>query len=101
MKNVLLFLFLLCPLMLSANEDEDRLLKLKHISEETPEMIFHRSLKIDRCLSSIKYHLLFDNLDDSMIEHMSGEIDYIWYQLGIRSLHPTRSTLADNNEIEG
>jgi hypothetical protein len=83
-------------MIMFADEDEDRGLKLKHISEETPAMIFHRSLKIDRCLSSIKYHILFDQLDDAMIEHISGELDYIWYQLGIRALHPTQSTLADN-----
>jgi len=87
MKKLMLFLFFLFPLIVHATEDEDRGLKLKHISEETPEMIFHRSLKIDRCLSSIKYHILFDEIDDDMRERILEQADYIWYQLGINTLN--------------
>lgn len=42
MKNVMLFVFFfLMPLVVYADDQEDRGVKLKHICEEEPEMIFH------------------------------------------------------------
>ena len=86
MKNLLLFVFCLIPAIIYSEVPENEFLRKTPIFHETPEMIFTRCVKIDRSLSSIKYHLLFDDLNDVIIDKMSSEIDYIWYQLGLKPL---------------
>lgn len=83
---ILCGLLLLCPMAMDADEEEHRTEKLIHISEETPQMIHFRSLMIDGCLSRMKYHIMYDNIDDEMKDNLIKEIDYIWYQLGINPL---------------
>ena len=61
--------------------------KLIHISEESKDMVFYRSLQIDGCLSRIKYKLMYEEMTEDVIERIIYDIDYIWYQMGILPLN--------------
>mgnify|MGYP007090478448 CR=1 FL=1 len=84
MKHILMALCLLFFMPMFAHPKETE--KLIHISEESKDMVFYRSLQIDGCLSRMKYHLMYDEIDQEMRDRLIQEIDYIWYQLGINPL---------------
>jgi hypothetical protein len=79
-------MLLLSPFALMAEQPDDSHLRNIHISEETKQMIFYRALQMDGCLSRMKYHLMYDEIDQEMRDRLIQEIDYIWYQLGINPL---------------
>ena len=85
MKHILMALCLLFFMPMFAHPKETE--KLIHISEESKDMVFYRSLQIDGCLSRIKYKLMYEEMTEDVIERIIYDIDYIWYQMGILPLN--------------
>ena len=85
MKHILMALCLLFFMPMFAHPKETE--KLIHISEESKDMVFYRSLQIDGCLSRIKYKLMYEEITEDVIERIIYDIDYIWYQMGILPLN--------------